>query len=192
MNRKGRRRRARWRRALTAGPPLVGLALYLIGTRLPPVCRLEASRRVPASPESVWAVLTDLDDMPAWRADLRSIERLPGRADAVRWLEVGRRGRTAWERIAAEPPTRLVVRELAGVSGVERTYRIRAIDGGATLLLSEERPVRNPFQRVAIAVLGPDRSGVDRFVADLAARLLGRRQQVVAGAGGQGGEPGGR
>jgi len=192
MNRKGRRRRARWRRALIAGPPLVGLVLYLIGTRLPPVCRLEVSLRVPASPESVWAVLTDLDDMPAWRADLRSIERLPERAGAVRWLEVGRGGRTAWERIAAEPPTRLVVREVAGVAGVERTYRIRAVDGGATLALSEERAVRNPFRRVAIAVLGPDRSGVEGFVADLAARLLGRRQQVVAGAGGQGGEPGGR
>jgi uncharacterized protein YndB with AHSA1/START domain len=192
MNRKRRRRRARLRRALVAGPPLVGLVLYLIGTRLPPVSRLEVSRQLPTSPESVWAVLTDLDDMPTWREDLRSLERLPERAGAVRWLEVGRGGRTAWERIVAEPPTRLVVREVAGVAGVERTYRIRAVDGGASLALSEERPVRNPFQRVAVAVVGPDRSGVDRFVADLAVRLLGRRQQVVAGAGGQGGEPGGR
>jgi len=184
MNRKRRRRRARLRVLLLVGPPLIGLGSYLVGTGLPPVARVEVSRVLPVSAETVWSVLTDLDDMPAWRADLRSLERLPEQDGAVRWLEVGRAGRIAWERVLVEPPSRLVVREVVVPAPVERTFRILPAEGGVALVLEESRPVPSPLDRLRIAIFGPDRTAADGFVADLAARLLGRRQQVVAGPAG--------
>lgn len=187
MNRQRRRRRARIRRALLAGPPLVILAGYLVGGRLPPVSRVGAETSFPASAEAVWTVLTDLDDMPAWRGDVSALERLPERDGAVRWLEVGRRGRIAYQRVEADPPARLVVREERGALAAQWTYRITPTDRGIALAVVVERPVPGPFRRLAAAVFRPGRSAVDGFIADLSARLAARRREVVAGGGGRAG-----
>lgn len=184
MNRKRRRRRARIRRLLLAGPPSLVMAAYLVGTRLPPIAHVEAAGVFPVSAETVWAILTDLDDMPAWRADLRALERLPARDGAVRWLEVGRRGRIAFQRVEADQPTRLVVREERGDRGARWTYRIMPSDRGVTLWVSVERPVPSPLGRVLAVLVAPGRSALDRFVADLTARLAVRRREVVARGGG--------
>lgn len=184
MNRKRRRRRARIRRVLWVGPPLLVLVAYLVGTRLPPVTRVEVAGPFPVSAETVWAILTDLDDMPAWRADLSALERLPERGGVVRWLEVGRRGRIAYQRVEARQPTRLVVHEERGEVGARWIYRIEPNAGGVTLSVAVERPVPSPLARVLAVLVAPGRSALDGFFADLAARVAARRREVVARGGG--------
>ncbi|MBX3147214.1 MAG: SRPBCC family protein [Gemmatimonadales bacterium] len=184
MNRRQRRRRSQVVRALALLPLLMTGALWAVGSRLPVRHAEESVAWIPASPESVWLVLTDLDGMPAWRRDLASVERLPNGAGAglIRWREVSAAGRqTAMERLEALPPERLVVRP-AGVADSTRRwiYRLTPKDRGTEVVVRDERDVANPVRRVLVGVLGADRSTIDGMAEDLERRLVGRAGQLAA------------
>ncbi len=138
---------------------------------------------IPASPESVWLVLTDLDGMPAWRRNLASVERLPsgGRADRIRWREVSAGGRqVAMERLEAVPPERLVIRPAGAADSTRRwVYRLTAKDRGTEVVLREEREVGHPMHRVLVGIFGANRSLIDGMTEDLERRLVGRAGQLA-------------
>lgn len=176
MNRRQRRRRAMVRKGLVAGPPIVFALLWLIGLALPAAHREAVVLVVPSSAETVWAVLTDLDGMPDWRADLAGLERLPSGDTGVRWREVGRRGTAAFEWVESLPPSRLVVREVGEGHGRVWTYQIVRSADGAHVVLTEDSQIENPFRRSVAGIFGGNRSRITSLARDLGRRLNGRRQ----------------
>ncbi|MHB1327771.1 MAG: SRPBCC family protein [Gemmatimonadales bacterium] len=184
MNRRTRRLRARVVRGLVLLPVLATLILWGLGSQLSPRHVEQSVAWVPASPEAVWMVLTDLDGMPAWRRDLASVERLPsgGRAELIRWREVSDGGRQiAMERLEAVPPERLVIRP-AGVEDSTRrwVYRLTPRDRGTEVVLRDEREVAHPMHRVLVGLFGANRSLIDDLTEDLERRLVGRAGQLAA------------
>lgn len=183
MNRHLRRRNARLRRLAVALPVAVLASLWTAGLFLPSRHSEEIRAVLPASPETVWIVLTDLDGMPTWRPDLEGLERLPdGSVGAIRWLETGPGGRRqALERSEAVPPVRLVVRP-AGTDQAGRrwVYRLSALERGTALTIRDERMVANPLSRALVVLFGSDRKPIEAMARDLERRLQGRRDQIAA------------
>lgn len=182
MNRRQRRRRARSIRAAFLGPPLTLLCCWLIGLMISPLHREKTSRIYPATPETVWGVLTDLDGMPAWRHDLVALERLPRGDGPVRWRETGVSGRpVAYQWAETIPHARLVVQLVsAATNGRRWVYLMRPLDGGTELALIEERAIPNPALRTFVKVFGSDRDRIEDLARDLGARLSGHRQRMAA------------
>ena len=183
MNRRQRRNRSRLRQLLLLGPLALLAGLWAVGLFLPTRHAEEVRSLLPASPETVWRVLTDIDGMPTWRPELRGLERLPdGRAvGAVRWLEIRSGGReAALERAEAIPYVRMVVRPAGGSgAGPRWVYRLSPLERGTELTIREERIVSNPLARAVVGLFGSDRRPIETFSRDLGRRLQGRRDQVA-------------
>jgi uncharacterized protein YndB with AHSA1/START domain len=178
MNRRQRRRRAAMKRALLVSPPLLAALVWIAGSLSSPEFSERTTATFPATPETVWRVLVDLDGMPQWRQDLSGVERLPDLDGAVRWREIGLGGRAAdFERVEAVAPTRLVVRPLAG--SWRRTYRLERGMTGTTVAITEERRIENPLLRAYVVVFGVDRRELQSLSRDLGRRLAGRREQLA-------------
>jgi len=134
---------------------LLGVAALaaLVGALLPKAH--SASRRATfrQPPEALWRVLTDYAGMTSWRADVRTIERLPDRDGHEVWQETDTHGhRLPLETIAAQPPRRLV-RRIADPKlpfGGTWTWEITpAAGGGSTLTITEDGEIYNPIFRFA-------------------------------------------
>jgi hypothetical protein len=165
---------------LGLAPLTATLALHVVGLFLSPLSRERARIGLPSSPEAVWATLTDLDAMPAWRAELEGVERLPDARGAVRWREVSRGRRLVLERVEAVPPVRMVVQRAGeGVPGLRWIYEVSRIATGSELVLTAERRVGPPALRPLVRVYGADRRYVERITAALRARAEAHRQQLA-------------
>ncbi len=182
MNRRQRRRRAILVRVALFGPLGGSLALGLVGLAISPVHREETTQIYQTSPETIWGVLTDLDGMPAWRQDLVALERLPGPDGTVRWREtVSGRDPVTYQRTESDPPARLVVQVTAPGPGPRRwEYRIRSVDLGTELAVTEERSIGNPVLRPFVMLFGSDRDRIETFARELADRLKGHRRIAAA------------
>lgn len=185
MNRRQRRLRARLLRFAVVGPVVLLAAAWLVGAALPGRHVEEVRALLPASAETVWSLLVDLDGMPDWRPGLRQLERLPEGSGpgAVRWREVGIGGRVeAWERVETVPPIRLVVRP-AGADRLarRRVYRLLPVEQGTELAIREEQQVDHPLRRTLTALFGGNREPIERLARDLDTRLKWRDQVVAVG-----------
>lgn len=182
MNRRQRQRRARIRRACLYAPGVVLGLVIVVGLLLPPVYQTTAVHRLAASPDAVFAVLTDLDAMPTWRRDLASLERLPEANGVVRWQERGRDGR--WTPLArtAVAPGRIEV-EVATSRLTQRrwVYQWRGVEGATELSVLEATTVQNPASRTLVRLFGDRRDYLQRWVADVEGRLSGRRVRLASG-----------
>jgi uncharacterized protein YndB with AHSA1/START domain len=135
---------------------IVGVALVavvvivlVIGWALP--IKHQASRQasLPAPPDVIWKMITGIDAFPAWRRDVKKVERLPDCEGRPVWVEEGSSGRMtlAVERI--DPPRVLVLR-IADPNlpfGGTWTYEITQAPGGSRLTISEDGEIYNPLFR---------------------------------------------
>ncbi len=178
MNRRQRLRRTRTRQCCLIGPSVLTAVMWAIGILLPARHGEEARTLLGASAETVWAVLTDLEGLPAWRRDLRRVERLPDAEGRVQWLEVRSAGRsTMYQRVESVSPRRLVVQ--SSEPNCRWVYEIRALDWGSELSVREERTIANPLVRTLVVIFG-DRDRVEGLTGDLHRRLAGRREQLAS------------
>jgi len=131
-------------------------------------------------PETVWRVLLDLDGMPLWRSDLRSLERLPDQNGRPTWREIAAGGTRVMEIAAADPPSRLVLRRAdAGTPALPLwTLELVPAARGTRVTLSVRMRVGNPVWRVYYR-LRPPRAALARFLRDLGLRLVAARREVV-------------
>jgi uncharacterized protein YndB with AHSA1/START domain len=123
--------------------------MALIGRGLPQSHVAARRARFRQPPEILWAAITDVDDFPSWRPDVKRVERLPDRDGRPVWCEIGRHGRLTLEQVEAQPPRRLVGR-IADPTlpfGGTWTYDIAVVEGGSTLTITENGEVYNPLFR---------------------------------------------
>jgi hypothetical protein len=140
---------------------------------------VEVRAILPASPEAVWGVLTDLDGMPDWRRDLSRLERLPERSGHLVWLEVQGGKALALERIEAQAPIRLVIRPAVAPWSRRWVYQLKPAGRGTEIAVREERWIANPLVRPFVVVFGGGRGRIGKLARDLERRLSGRA--LVAG-----------
>ena len=122
-----------------------------------------------ASPERVWAAVTDVPSFPSWRDDLRAVEPLPSGDGLPMWLELTSRGVHTLETTEALPPRRLVTRVAdSRPPAVGRwEYDIAPFGGGSRVAITAYGETPNPVARfVSRFVLG-DGATVDEYLRAL-------------------------
>ena len=136
---------------------LLAIVVVAIGAMLPVKHVASRSATLPASPEAVWRLITDINGFPAWRSDVKAVERLPDRDARPVWVEDTTSGRITLAVDRAEPP-RLLVLRIADPDlpfGGTWTYELSP-DGSRTVLkITENGEVYNPvFRFVSRFVFG--------------------------------------
>lgn len=163
----------KWALIVVVGLVALVLVAALIGALLPKGHVATRTARFKAKPETIWRALTAYAEQPAWRSDLKAVERLPDRGGHEVWNEV-RKGAGAMplETIESDPPRRLV-RKIADPKlpfGGTWTYELRAEGGGCLLTITENGEVYNPIFRLVSKCFDMRRT-IDEFLGALARKL---------------------
>lgn len=164
----------KWAFALAVALASLIVLVVVVGYTLPVGHRASRTVTLAATPDQVFLVITAFADYPDWRTDVERIEVSggPGVGQLVR--ESGASGDIPYRVEVLEPASRLVMRiadpDLA--FGGSWTYTLEpTATGGTTLTLTEDGEVYNPiFRFMARFVLG-EYTTIDRYLADLSARL---------------------
>lgn len=129
---------------------VIVVAALIVGWLLPEKHTATREATLLASPEAVWALITDVNAFPSWRTDVKSVERLPDRAGRPVWIEQGSGGKVTFTVDESRPPRRLVVRiaDRDLPFGGTWTYDIAPAAGGASLTITENGAIYNPLFRV--------------------------------------------
>jgi len=163
--------------ALLAG--LAALA-FVAGWMLPVRHVASGSATFAVPPEVIWSVITDVDAFPAWRRDVKKVQRLPDRDGRTTWVEDGQSGRLTFLVDRREPPTALVTR-IADPDlpfGGSWTYEIVRTTGGCTLTITENGEIYNPVFRLLARFAFGYEATLAEYLKSLEKRVSGERGQV--------------
>jgi len=142
---------------------IVGLLVVLvvvvvaIGYTLPQSHVASSSATYRASPDSLWASLTEVAAFPTWRKGITRVEPLPDENGQRGWREHGGGDVVTYRIVEANPPRRLVSR-IADQNlpyGGSWTYELTPAGSGTRLTITERGEIYNPvFRFVARFMLG--------------------------------------
>ena len=148
---------------------LLGL-LYLYAMSIPAQQTYTRTVTLRQSPETVFALLADVQKMPEWNRGLEKVEMLP-RIDGKEATRQTFKGNMQMTIVAtaSEPPHRLV-RAMGDIGGPfvgSWTYDIKPAAGGSEIALTERSEMKNPFFRLVVKTFGPTKY-MDEHLEDLA------------------------
>lgn len=157
------------------------LLLVLVGMFLPREHTARASIELAASPERVWAVVSDFAGAARWRPDLESVrlETVPG--GPIRFVETSDEGEIPFEVVAQDPPRRQVVRVIDdGLPfGGSWTWELVPMGTGTGVTLTEDGFTRNPVYRAMGLVFFRPTESIARYLRALATALGEEAEPVV-------------
>jgi uncharacterized protein YndB with AHSA1/START domain len=122
----------------------------LVGWLLPEKHKASRQTTFQVSPETVWALITDVEAFPSSRSDVKTVQRLPERDGQRVWVEEGSSGRITLAVERSEAP-RLLALRIADPDlpfGGTWTYEILPAANGSTLTITEDGEIYNPVFRV--------------------------------------------
>ena len=152
---------------------VVVVATLIVGWLLPEKHTASRHASFQASPETVWALITDVEQFPSWRSDVKTVERLANRDGQPVWVEEGSNGRITFAVERSDRPRLLVVRiaDRDLPFGGTWTYAFSAASGGTTLTITEDGAIYNPLFRVLSRFVFGYESTLASFLKDLGAKL---------------------
>jgi hypothetical protein len=143
-----------------------------VGASLPKGHSVSRSLRLPLAPDALYTLLSDVDRYPAWRSDVRQLERLPDHDGKPAWVETTSAGRIPLYFERMERPALLVAR-IADPSlpfGGTWTYRIVPAAGASDLTITEDGEVYNPIFRFMSRFVFGQTATIDAFLKNLEAK----------------------
>lgn len=165
-----------------AGFVLLGLILLvgivaLIGFALPQGHVASRSVTINKPIADVWSTITRVEDFPAWRRSVRSVQVL-GRTP-LRWREDGSDGTLTLEAIEFREPARLVT-EITDKNlpfGGRWVYDLKTVPAGqgsaerTEVTITEHGEVYNPIFRFVSRFIMGHTATLDAYLAELQKRL---------------------
>ena len=148
------------------------LAVVAFGYALPVTHVAARDAVLPAPPERIFAVLTDVEAFPKWRSDVQAVEVI-ARTPRLQWRERGSGGTIAFEVQETDPPRRLVTRiaDRTLPFGGAWTFTLQPVDGGTKLTITENGEVYNPLFRVMSRFVFGHTATIDRYLNSLRRHL---------------------
>jgi hypothetical protein len=148
------------------------LVVVAIGWRLPVAHVATRSVQLSAAPESVFALISRVEDYPSWRSEVKSVDLMtePG---PRRFREHGSNGAILFEVVESSPPRRLVT-QIADQSlpyGGRWIYEVAPANRGSELRITEEGEVYNPIFRFVSRFIMGHTATLDRYLADVRKRF---------------------
>jgi uncharacterized protein YndB with AHSA1/START domain len=145
-----------------------------VGLSIPRQHVASRTLRTHQSPEIVWRAITDYEGQPAWRKEMKGVERLPDKDGREVWREIYENDSPiTLETAEAEAPRRLVrtIADEGGPFSGRWEYDIKADGDGSRLTITERGEVPNPFFRFASRFLIGHTYFMEKFQKDLAAKF---------------------
>ena len=166
----------RWVLMVAGVVVLLVLAVVVIGLLLPQAHVASVARSYPATPDQVWAALTNVESFAAWRPDLNAAERVPSADGKVRWKEKTRFDSMTIEVVEAVAPKKLVTRiaDEGLPFGGSWTYEIMPETSSTRLTITERGEVYNPIFRFVARFIMGHTATMEKYHAGLARRLGGK------------------
>lgn len=127
---------------------------------------------IPAPPDSVWKTITDVQNYPSWRSDVKKVEVLRSPNGHVAWREGSGGDVIPMEMVESTPPSRLVVR-IASDSlpfGGAWTYELAPSGTGTRVQITENGIVYNPLFRFVSRYLMGHTKTIDDYLLALGKR----------------------
>lgn len=162
------------RRLLIALGVLAALiaAVAIVGTLLPSGHIAARSLVLDVPRDSVWGVITDFAAQPAWRKELKKVERVSAGPEGEVWREDGSEPLLLQTTELVRP--RRLVRTIADSTlpfGGRWVYELASIpSGGTRVTVTEEGEVYNPIFRVVSRFMDPSAT-IRQYLTDLATGL---------------------
>lgn len=161
----------RWAFYIAGALALIVLVVVVIGYLLPVAHVVSRHATFAAPPERVFAVLTEVNEFPAWRPGVQNVEVLS--AEPLRWRERGGNGDITFEVQERIVPARLVTR-IADPTlpfGGTWTFELVPEGSGTRLTITERGEVYNPvFRFVSRFIIGHEGS-IEQYLAALEGRI---------------------
>lgn len=147
---------------------LVGL-VWVIGALLPREHVATRIARYQQPPEAIWKAITEGEAMPQWRTGLTAVKRLPEENGLPGWVETMDFGDMPLRVTEMDAPRRLVLRIATDdlPFGGTWTYEIAAVEGGATLRITEDGLVKNAFFRFMARFIFGHTATIEQYLKDL-------------------------
>jgi hypothetical protein len=146
-----------------------------VGFALPVKHRATRQASFRATPEQLFALITNVEAFPSWRSSVQRVEQLPSEGGKQRFREVAANGNITYV-VDEQVPNRRVVTRIADRSlpfGGSWTYELlQGTSAESTVLrITEDGEVYNPiFRFVSRFVLG-HHATLDRYLKDLDRRI---------------------
>jgi uncharacterized protein YndB with AHSA1/START domain len=125
------------------------------------------------APEAVFSVISNFQQAPSWRPDIKQVEILPPENGHVRFREQGSNGSITYEVTDIQPPRRMVTRivDKSLPFGGSWTYELTPTSDGCRLTITENGEVYNPvFRFVSRFIIGQTRT-IDEYLNNLRRRF---------------------
>ena len=153
----------------------LGLIVVVTGYLLPVQHVATVATHVPATPEEVWDVVTDVAAYPKWRGDVTSVALLPSDSGRVAWREHGTNGSISYAIEQAERPRRLVTRitdsSLSFGGAWEYLITPDSTGKGSRVQIREQGEVYNPVFRFVSRFIMGHTATASAFLKSLGARF---------------------
>lgn len=127
-----------------------------------------------ATPDKVFAVVSDFAKYPQWRTGVTKVDVQPGDGrNGALVTEHGEHGPIPYRIELLQAPSKLVMR-IADPNlsfGGTWTFEVTPNDSGSDLVITENGEVYNPFFRVMSKLFFSPTDTIDTYLADLKKRL---------------------
>lgn len=173
----------RWLVIVGSGLVLLVGGILLVGMVLPVSHVASVSGEVPARPDEVWSVITDVEAFPSWRRGMEEVQRLPDREGRTAWREVARTGTMTLEVVRRRPP-RILVTRIADPDlpfGGTWTFDLEPAGRSTRVTITENGQVYNPFFRFMARFVFGHEATARAYLEDLREYLT--RDSARAGGG---------
>jgi len=151
---------------------LVAVVL-LIGTTLPQNHTASRSAHLNAPSDSVWALVTDVEQYPSWRREVDSVAVIQSPDGKLTWREFSGGDKITFEAMTMERPSRFVARiaDKGLPFGGSWDYRVEPDGSGSRITITENGEVYSPvFRFISRYVMGHTAT-LDKYLKSLAAKL---------------------
>jgi Polyketide cyclase / dehydrase and lipid transport len=161
-----------------SGGGIVTLVIIVlaIGYSLPVKHRGTGESTFNASPDALFALITNVEAFPAWRRGVKTVETIPSTDGRTRFRERSGNGRIAYVIESAEANRRVVTRidDTSLPFGGTWTYELLPVSGGRTTLrITEDGEIYNPvFRFVSHFFMGYDGT-IKTYLADVGRKVGG-------------------
>lgn len=158
--------------SLGAVMALIGVVL-VIGWLLPVEHVASRSASFNASPETVYALISDPAQYPTWRGGVTQVEILSSAEGKLRFREHSSDGPIVMEIEEAKPPTCMVTRiaDPDQPFGGTWTFEVAPAGTGSTVTITERGEVYNPIFRFMSRFVFGHMAGIEAYLEALKAKL---------------------
>jgi uncharacterized protein YndB with AHSA1/START domain len=145
--------------------------IYAIGAALPEQHSVTRVTRYRQKPDAIWQAITDYENFPSWRSNLKSTGTLTSKNSFSAWQEIDARGNVIPYQVLEFDPRRHLVTEIADPNlpfgGTWTTDILPIPPSGCIVQIREDGQIHNRIFRFMARFVFGYTATIDAYMKDL-------------------------